>query len=213
MKQYLIISLLFISTLCFSQSAYVLRNMNPAQVQQVSLQSVYSSWRIKTTFGENTKFNFPEINASLLWTLPQIGKLVLPVVGNIGIPLQDSSRSLNLGVHPYVIAKFNERMTFVIHGAARYSVSNEKIDNTAHQDFKVLAGAELSVFTNNGLPFVVSLTPAYIYRNLDRGNSTLLETTMIIPIAQNLAAITEGNFYFKNIKPVFSVGLLVSKIL
>ena len=214
MKRILILFFTILTFAGYSQSAFVMQNLEPStNINQVSVGTLYSAWKVTTTFEGSTDFKFPEINANLLWSLPSAGKLVLPVVGNIGFPLQDSVKSFTLGLHPYYIAKSTEKMNVVIHGAARYSSLSESIEGTQLQNFKVFGGIEVAFYTSAGLPFTISVTPAYIYQNLDRGNVTLLETTGIIPISKNLAAIVEGDFFFKkNNDPVFRVGLMTSKV-
>lgn len=209
MKKLLTTVLVLLSLIGYTQSPFVMQNLNPetpVSANQVSMGNLYSAWKVSSTFTEKGDLNFPKINASLLWNLPQIGKVILPVVGTVGFPLKDSATSINMGLRPYAVVKTTPNMSIIVHGAIEYS----NLVKTEEDYFKVLAGLEIAVFTSNGLPFTISVTPAYSSITVLESN-WLIETTGIFPLAKNLAGIVETDILFKA-KPVFRLGILVSKL-
>lgn len=180
----------------------------------VSLRNLWIGSSVLWNVDDNAPIESPGVNGSLLYTLYSNERFALPIWGTIGLNSPDSLLSpddgVAIGLYPWYELSSTGAFSLVLHGGVGYRrYTAESGDLT---EVKLMAGLEVAISPNGGLPTTLSIAPVYRLNQGDLPNRTALEITGILPIGNGLGFMAEGNFPFDNDveKSLFRLGVLVN---
>lgn len=197
-----------ITTYC-QQSGFGVTNSRVIfSTSRISPHNAWIGSQLQYDFNQdNSLSNNFLFNVKTLYSLRTKGKLQLPIIGNVGIPLGDNSSTVQVGLFPWSLVHNNSIFSIVAHGGAEYEVYPGENLSTSVQHFNLSAGIEVAVWMQQGLPLTLSATPIYSFRNLDLDDSFYFELTGIVPITNGMGFMIDSRLGKKSI---LAAGLIIN---
>jgi len=198
----------------FAQTPYAITQSRKADVS-TSQTSVGNAWAGSTlSYALNGDQDFDDsflFNTRIMYELPSAGKVRIPVLGSIAIPITEIDfENIEIGVYPYAIVSQKNTMTIVAHGGIRYRVRPDDSASESLQSISILAGLEFAYKPKmDQLPYTFSLTPFYDLNNLSLENDFRLEATLIVPISVGIGLLAEWDI---NKNGILRMGIITNSL-
>lgn len=214
MKKVILISLMFLTFLGFSQTPYSMfsstNRKGEVGTQQGSAKNVWLGSKLSLDLNEDNPVSDNFLLTGRILYTPILGdKYGIPIMVTAspsGGDVLNPESGMNLGIYPYYLLSSNSGFTLLAHGGVGYKSLQQETE--ALQQIRALLGLEVALTGKTGGPPVTfSLTPVYTNTSGVIGNKSFLEATFVLPIGKNLGVLADWQ---SGSNQTFRVGVIVN---